>query len=556
MTAAGTTAGGRAASGDVVPLSVRVTLLSALRAVLAVLLVPVALAADRLTSPAQLVLPLTYVLGAALAGGALILVRWRSVVVAGFGLLLCLDGVAVQVVRHGLGPTWGADLVLATFLTAACLLASFRTGVKLAIWQSLLILVDDRGTASGLFPAGAPQQHGLAVQLVLIWILTLATCVAASVNERELRRRRYDAEALQAFAAALHRDEAASAVVARTVGFVARELDAGRVLACQWSEGELSALHAVGPVVADRPAGREPSPLLALADRAGYTVRVLTLDPRLDPWLAGALPGARRVVVLPLSVGGTTRTWIVFEHRGRGIRVTRRVLATAGQASATAALAMSRAVLFEAVRRSATTDGLTGLANRPRFDSTLAAMAAAGRGGLVLVDVDHFKAVNDTYGHQTGDQVLQAVAAVLVAAAPQGATVARYGGEEFAVLLPRERGAEVLAEKLRQVVEAAPGPVPVTASFGVAELTPGITPAQLVAAADGALYRAKQEGRNQVRAGYPTPVPGPRAPAAGGRPTPVGHWPHAEQRQARPRSAHGAGGAGRPAGGADRPDRG
>jgi two-component system cell cycle response regulator len=182
--------------------------------------------------------------------------------------------------------------------------------------------------------------------------------------------------------------------------------------------------------------------------------------------------------------------------------VERRVLATAGQVSAIAALALSRALLLQSSLTSAATDGLTGLPNRRAFDQFAARLAAPQAPGyaVILVDIDHFKAVNDTYGHQSGDEVLLAVAAALQSAAPPASLVARYGGEEFVVVMPNATAAMALgaAEQLRLSVQRAAGPVPVTASFGIAASPGGQPAAPVIAAADAALYQAKSEGRNRV----------------------------------------------------------
>jgi diguanylate cyclase (GGDEF)-like protein len=120
---------------------------------------------------------------------------------------------------------------------------------------------------------------------------------------------------------------------------------------------------------------------------------------------------------------------------------------------------------------------------------------------LVVLDVDHFKRVNDTYGHQAGDEVLRHVGEALGHVGRDTDLVARYGGEEFAVILPDTGLAEAVnvAERLRAAVAAFPGLVPVTASAGVAVL-PGNAneAAELVQAADEALYEAKRSGRDRT----------------------------------------------------------
>lgn len=165
------------------------------------------------------------------------------------------------------------------------------------------------------------------------------------------------------------------------------------------------------------------------------------------------------------------------------------------------------------LQRLATTDGLTGLHNRRAFHTRLKEeMERAGRHShdvsLLMVDVDHFKQVNDLFGHPIGDKVLQRVAHVLEVNARDYDFVARVGGEEFAVILPNtsEEAALAIAERLRMRIAAIPFPGRViTASVGVASLSPHLVPADtadegqsLIKAADAALYHSKRHGRNQV----------------------------------------------------------
>jgi diguanylate cyclase (GGDEF)-like protein len=174
--------------------------------------------------------------------------------------------------------------------------------------------------------------------------------------------------------------------------------------------------------------------------------------------------------------------------------------------------------LFEdvtALHRRANTDGLTGLWNRRYFDEKLAQeIARFHRYGqdhpvaLILLDIDHFKHVNDTHGHPVGDQVLKLVAGTLQATVRTTDLAVRYGGEEMAVLLTHtdREGAMILADRLRlavthlQAVDAAGRGFRVSASFGVAVSRPGDTPPALIARADKALYLSKTRGRNRVTA--------------------------------------------------------
>ncbi len=162
---------------------------------------------------------------------------------------------------------------------------------------------------------------------------------------------------------------------------------------------------------------------------------------------------------------------------------------------------------LEALDRIAATDELTGVGNRRHFLSQLErclAQASDVSVCLVLFDIDHFKTVNDTYGHGVGDEVLRRVAAAVAGSIRDHDVIGRIGGEEFALLLSAadESSAAVAAEHLRTKIadlrfDDSPS-VCVTASFGVALLQPGSSAPAALRAADEALYRAKRGGRNRV----------------------------------------------------------
>jgi len=176
-----------------------------------------------------------------------------------------------------------------------------------------------------------------------------------------------------------------------------------------------------------------------------------------------------------------------------------------------AATAIENARLHTIVQRQAVTDELTELPNRRRFMETLEAEVRRAERfgaplGLVLFDLDDFKLVNDRHGHQVGDLVLKKTGEVLLERVREVDLAARLGGEEFAVLVPGTdlAGAVSLAESLRQALSEAAGAgageadVRITASFGVTEHSRERTASDLLAAADGALYRAKDAGKNRV----------------------------------------------------------
>jgi diguanylate cyclase (GGDEF)-like protein len=175
-------------------------------------------------------------------------------------------------------------------------------------------------------------------------------------------------------------------------------------------------------------------------------------------------------------------------------------------------LRIQRAVELERTRRLAKLDSLTGLYNHRFFQDRLGEEIKRSKRyerpvALMLLDIDHFKDFNDTHGHQTGDAILRVVSRLLMESSRVEDVVARYGGEEFAVILPETAsdGAEMYAGRVRRVLESKrldelglPGDMKVTASIGVADWKREGTKEKLVEAADRALYRAKQEGRNRI----------------------------------------------------------
>ncbi|MDO8757631.1 MAG: GGDEF domain-containing protein, partial [Elusimicrobiota bacterium] len=174
-------------------------------------------------------------------------------------------------------------------------------------------------------------------------------------------------------------------------------------------------------------------------------------------------------------------------------------------------VAFRRVKLFQEVERLSEIDGLTGVRRRGAFDKKINEELVRAKTfkttfGLMLLDIDHFKSLNDRFGHPFGDQVLKRLGSVLNSLVYDTDFVARYGGEEFAIVLPRAEPAGALrkAEAIRAAIEAELFSVGfeelrVTVSIGVSHFPrDASTPEELVARADAALYAAKSAGRNRV----------------------------------------------------------
>ncbi len=222
------------------------------------------------------------------------------------------------------------------------------------------------------------------------------------------------------------------------------------------------------------------------------------------------IKGMESLLVLPLVVREEPVGTLIVASRAKGAfgesaRETLQALAN----QLAVALANARAVRL--LEQKATTDGLTGCLNKRAFlvemeQKILAAQRFGRKLSLIVTDLDHFKTVNDTYGHAAGDKVLKELGELLNRVKRETDIVARFGGEEFCVLCEETdtRGAKLLAERVREELEQAEvmtelGPLNVTASLGVATFPDHAATAEtLFAQSDRALYDAKSRGRNQV----------------------------------------------------------
>jgi len=515
-------------AAESVPVIERLRVTQYLRVSAITLLLLCALAAPEVLAPGlrQAVLVTLAYAGVVISAEALSRVLKQRVVLL-FSAMLIIDGIWLAWASYATGSLSSPVRYLVLLhLGAVALLASYRTGLKLAMWHSLLLLAAyngqlERGWLTATEPAGAELLGGTTEQrlilfVVVLWLVAVSTSALSAVNERELRRRRLDLESLTDLAESLERTVDSDSVARTLLDSVIDTFGFQRGLVLAGEHGQLPLVASIGldEETARRPGRMSTSAVIAEAYASSGTVLVSGLDESADPWLHRLLPGAGNLVVVPLQAEGRPLGALVLEQSPtEGDRISRRVVSGLERSASYAALALRNAWLLERVERLAATDGLTKIANRRTFESTLErevarATRSAEHLSLVMIDIDHFKRLNDTQGHQAGDEVLRNVAAALTIECRDFDTPARYGGEEFAVILPGcgPEEARDIAERLRAAVSAAPAVVPVTASAGVATYPGHAGDADtLVRAADDALYQSKRAGRDRtsVSAGVP-----------------------------------------------------
>ena len=270
------------------------------------------------------------------------------------------------------------------------------------------------------------------------------------------------------------------------------------------------ALALVGDALAatHNPRALLPVILNVITEATGARGGQLMHEGRELEWV-GDVDSSENSLTFDLAAGGEAgETRLVLHAPAGGFTDETRKLAE--WLASQAAIALENARLHEIVQRQAITDELTGLVNRRRFLAALEAeiVRATRLGGalsVVLADLDDFKRVNDRFGHPAGDVVLLAFAELIRAHVREVDVAGRLGGEEFSILLPETDllGAAAGAERLRYALAERPlelegRTLEVTASFGVAQLAPGQSADELLQAADTALYRAKEQGKNRV----------------------------------------------------------
>lgn len=432
-----------------------------------------------------------------------------------FGGMLIVDGIYLAWLSYTTGGVASPFRYLVlVHLVAVVLLASYRTGLKLALWHSLLLFVVFHAQEAGILDkprgvAGLPgsDYEQLLAFAAVFWLVAIATASFSALNERELRRRRFDLEALAVMATDLEGAVDSLAVADVLLENVVESFDFERALLFSTADDviELMAARGCEPARADVQPG--PESVVARAAETRNTILVSELDPIGDAALVSLLPSARNLVVLPLVAETGCAAVLVVEHGLRAdSRIERRVVSMLERFVSHAALALLNARLLEHVQKQAELDGLTSVANRRTFEAVLERELSRARRtgdavGLVLIDVDRFKELNDTHGHQAGDELLRTVGQLLLENSRDFDTAARYGGDEFALILPGSSvgdGVDV-AERIRRLLAEAG--VPATLSVGVASFPFHAGDASsLVQAADEALYESKRSGRDQVTA--------------------------------------------------------
>ena len=495
---------------DLVPLRARLGALFLLRLVLAATVLATAFVAPRAVgAPLH---RLALIVGVYLLGAVAVETRrqWRGdLPLSLVGATVLLDGVFIAgVLTLSGGPGTGLSFLVYVHLIAVTLLASYRTGLKIAVWQSLLLVV------AHYLPASVTGVQPLTLSEAVFGVVTLlavalATALCSALNERELRRSRAGFKALAEMAGELEDTHNPPEVVHVLLRALPRAIGITRAALYLREEGTISTVAHGRIVTIELPAGIPPGASVLQCWESRNPVLRKVADPLADAMIARALPGATNLVILPFTADGEPVGALIVECGP--MRAGTSTLNLISQFNVHGALSHRNVRLMAEVKHLATVDGLTGLSNRRTFESALhREVARAQRTGeqlsLLLIDVDHFKRVNDEYGHPMGDEVLRHVGSVLGTRGREVDLPSRYGGEEFAIILPNCPPEEALrvADRLRAAIAGDDSPLPITASAGVAAMHHNaIDAAGLVKAADAALYEAKSRGRNRTELAHP-----------------------------------------------------
>ncbi|MEO8229297.1 MAG: sensor domain-containing diguanylate cyclase [Chloroflexota bacterium] len=344
---------------------------------------------------------------------------------------------------------------------------------------------------------------------VVVLASAITAGVAAVIYQRSAAAleagRRTEAEILARILQGLSRSASAEGIVQALLAELGRGTGADHTVVVRRRIGERSLEASLAGARPEDPSATIQLPIADLAigtdDGPGSAGQRIEAQVRtgfgLSHTLTAPLGTARGVIGAIVLARRTDEPWSAGS---------RRILQAA---ALEAAAALERVESHRDAEARASTDVLTGLPNRRYFDEFCGLLAERRRAddavGILMVDLDHFKRVNDRFGHDVGDAVLRAVARVIAGAVRDDDVPARYGGEEFVVLLrnPSARVALEIAERIRVAIAGldlrALGPGPISASVGAAVQVDAEQPiADLLADADRALYRAKRAGRDRV----------------------------------------------------------
>ncbi len=441
--------------------------------------------------------------------------RWLILV----NLMLLFDGIFIAAVLAGSGQSRSAFMFLAyAHIVSVTLLVGFRTGLKMALWHSILLLTVYYLGLAGWLPRLGLRGQSTDVRLsnelevaqaTALWLVAIVTAAFSSLNERELRRRKGELTIIADLASAIEQTRRPSEILESLIEVTVTQMHCERAASVWVHGGNIMVSHS-GDGETGVIKGESLRPLGGVIEKAVDTaapVLVRRLDPEVDTLLVKYLPEADNVAVIPLIAEGEAVAVLVAEWGSSNkTRVTRPMIDLLSNVAGRVALSLSNTFLLAEVQRLASVDGLTNLPNRRTFNQAIEReVARAGRSGhsvsLLMLDIDHFKSVNDNHGHQMGDQVLAESASGVLDACRGEDLPARYGGEEIVVIMPNCTAEQAVAagDRIRRALAAANKSLPVTASAGVATFPTHAHDVQsLLAAADEALYHSKDNGRDRI----------------------------------------------------------
>lgn len=511
-----------AGSSELTPLTDRLTLLLVIRLFMAcVVLFTSAILPDVPLDETGVLAARVYValaIGFELAHRLLVrYTQWRWLIIV--NAMLMIDGVFVAAVLAGSGQSRSAFIFLAyVHIVSVTLLVGFRTGLKIAVWHSVLLLsvyylvlagwLDDTLSPDQIIDRGLSNELSVASASAL-WLVAIVTAIFSSLNERELRRRKGELTIIADLSSIIEQTRRPSEILEALVETTTSKLGCERAVAICAHAGSIVVVGAsAGLPTLKGESLQSLGGSIAQAASSASPVLIRRINPQTDRELSEVLPDASNVAVIPLIAEGDAIAVLAAEWgNSNKRRVTRPMIDLLSNVAGRVALALSNTFLLAEVQRLASVDGLTGLPNRRTFNQAIEReVARSQRSGvpvsLLMLDIDHFKSVNDNHGHQMGDTVLAESAAGVMSACRNEDLPARYGGEEIVVIMPNcsTEQAYAAAERIRKALSAANNTLKgVHASAGVATYPTNATDVQsLLAAADEALYHSKENGRDRT----------------------------------------------------------